>query len=65
MSALVIKNNEAMGWASNEKDKYVGVRLLQGEGKWFQAYEFEGHDDKKNYEVWMDQDGDSKIVELK
>ena len=52
---------------SNERgcdinDRYIKTYQLQGEGRWFEAEVFidvEGNE----YEIWYDQDGDSKIVE--
>ena len=45
-----------------ETDKYLGTRELQGEGRWFIAYQFEDADGVE-YEIWQDQDGDEKIIE--
>jgi hypothetical protein len=45
----------------DETDKYLGERELQGEGTWFMAYCFEtllG----EYYEVWVDQDGEEKVM---
>ena len=48
-------------WKCNEKDAFLGFYELQGEGLWVHSYLFE--DPKGDqYEVWVDQDGDSKVV---
>jgi hypothetical protein len=49
-------------WKADVNDVWLGHKKLQGEGRWFESYIYK--DNKGNYyEVWVDQDGDSKIVE--
>lgn len=48
--------------ACNPEDKWVKTGDLQGEGRWYEYHHFI---DTKGveYQVWVDQDGDSKVVE--
>lgn len=49
-------------WQIQKNDTFLGFGELQGEGQWVHSYLFE--DPKGDqYEVWVDQDGDSKVVE--
>jgi hypothetical protein len=56
-----MKTNYNEMWKCEATDKFVKNYQLQGEGRWFESYVYV--DTKGNeYEVWVDQDGDSKIL---
>lgn len=48
-------------WKCDDADVFMHSYALQGEGLWCDAYVYM---DTKGviYEVWVDQDGDSKVV---
>jgi len=49
-------------WKCGDNDKFIKTYQLQGEGRWFESYVYEDETGKE-YEVWVDTDGDSKVVE--
>lgn len=50
-------------YKSDTKDTFICERPLQGEGKWVHYYQY--MDIKGNeYQVWVDQHGDEKIMEV-
>lgn len=67
--AMEIKELEAehchidnMQWAIDKTDKFLEEKELLGEGRWCNSFVYK---DSKGvqYEIWIDQEGDSKVVE--
>lgn len=56
--------NDAKGLKIDEMDSYIESRELLGEGMFYVAHKYISNDDNESYELWIDQDGDIKIVEL-
>ena len=54
--------NMVKQFACDDTDLFIETIELQGEGRWFESHRF--LDKKGNeYEVWCDQDGDTKVIE--
>lgn len=56
-------NSQYDTYKSDDQDTFVSQRFLQGEGLWHEAMTFEAPNGDQ-YEVWVDQDGGDKIIEL-
>lgn len=51
-----------MNWACKESDVFLKHTTLEGEGIWIDSYLFIDPETGEEYEVWVDQEGESKVV---
>lgn len=51
-------------YKSEDSDVFICDRPLNGEGLWCHYYQYLSRDGSE-YQVWVDQDGSEKVVELK
>jgi hypothetical protein len=50
-------------YKSDDTDIFICDNPLQGEGLWVHYYQYLSKDGSE-YQVWLDQDGEEKVVEL-
>jgi hypothetical protein len=50
-------------YKNDKADVFICERPLQGEGKWVHYYQYLSKDGSE-YQVWVDQHGDEKIMEV-